>query len=140
MKRASEMLGKSGEIFGHVPAGNAGSESSIALEPRADEQWPFYAPDEIEAVAAVLRSGRVNQWTGPDVFAFEQAWTERFGSGRAGDYPAARGYDGGHCRPATDVQDRSRLPVGCVGPVRSHRSDPALPPPRQLDRRLTKAG
>lgn len=48
---------------------------------RADEAWPFYAPDEIEAAAAVLRSGKVNQWTGPDVFAFERALTERFGGG-----------------------------------------------------------
>ena len=77
------MLGKSGEIFGSEPAGQGRREDSSRLEPRPDEQWPFYAPDEIEAVAAVLRSGRVNQWTGPHVFAFEQAWTERFRGGRA---------------------------------------------------------
>ena len=77
------MLGKSGEIFGAEPARDAASDDSRRLEPRPDEQWPYYAPDEIEAVAAVLRSGRVNQWTGPDVFAFEKAWTERFGGGRA---------------------------------------------------------
>ena len=27
--------------------------------------WPFFADDELDAVAEVLRSGRVNQWTGP---------------------------------------------------------------------------
>jgi dTDP-4-amino-4,6-dideoxygalactose transaminase len=48
---------------------------------RPDEAWPFYAEDEIEAAAAVLRSGRVNQWTGPEVFAFEKACTLRFGGG-----------------------------------------------------------
>jgi dTDP-4-amino-4,6-dideoxygalactose transaminase len=51
------------------------------LAPRADERWPFYAEDEIAAVATVLRSGKVNQWTGPDVAAFERACTERFGGG-----------------------------------------------------------
>jgi dTDP-4-amino-4,6-dideoxygalactose transaminase len=30
----------------------------------------------------VLRSGKVSQWTGPEVFAFQQALTERFGGGQ----------------------------------------------------------
>jgi dTDP-4-amino-4,6-dideoxygalactose transaminase len=46
-----------------------------------EEAWPFYADDEIEAVASVLRSGKVNQWTGPHVLAFEQACTDKFGGG-----------------------------------------------------------
>ena len=53
------------------------------LRMRADEQWPFYDEDEVDAVAAVLRSGRVNQWTGRDVFAFEEDCSRRFGGGRA---------------------------------------------------------
>ena len=52
-----------------------------SLRPRPEEGWPLYAPDEIEAAAAVLRSGQVNQWTGPHVFAFQDACTERFGGG-----------------------------------------------------------
>jgi dTDP-4-amino-4,6-dideoxygalactose transaminase len=44
-----------------------------------DEHWPFYAEDEIEAVAGVLRSGRVNQWTGGEVFAFQEALARTFG-------------------------------------------------------------
>jgi dTDP-4-amino-4,6-dideoxygalactose transaminase len=44
-----------------------------------DEHWPFYAEDEIEAVARVLRSGRVNQWTGGEVFAFQDALARTFG-------------------------------------------------------------
>ena len=48
---------------------------------RIDEGWPTYAEDEIEAAATVLRSGKVNQWTGLDVFAFEKALTSRFGGG-----------------------------------------------------------
>jgi dTDP-4-amino-4,6-dideoxygalactose transaminase len=44
-----------------------------------DEHWPFYAEDEIQAVADVLRSGKVNQWTGPEVFAFQDALARTFG-------------------------------------------------------------
>ena len=42
-----------------------------------EEAWPRFAEDEIEAVAQVLRSGRVNQWTGDRVRAFEAAFAER---------------------------------------------------------------
>ncbi|MDH3266988.1 MAG: aminotransferase, partial [Gammaproteobacteria bacterium] len=34
--------------------------------------WPAFSDDEIEAVTAVLRSGRVNYWTGPHGKAFER--------------------------------------------------------------------
>ena len=37
------------------------------------ESWPFYGEDEVAAVAEVLRSGKVNQWTGDRVRAFERA-------------------------------------------------------------------
>ena len=40
--------------------------------------WPYFGDDEIEAVAEVLRSGRVNQWTGDRVKRFENAMAERF--------------------------------------------------------------
>ena len=39
--------------------------------------WPSFSEEEIETVARVLRSGRVNAWTGGEVKAFEQefaAW------------------------------------------------------------------
>ena len=49
------------------------------LRQAPDEHWPFYADDEIEAVARVLRSGRVNQWTGGEVFAFQDALARTFG-------------------------------------------------------------
>lgn len=52
---------------------------SQGLSPQPDERWPFFAEDEIEAVSEVLRSGNVNQWTGPEVRAFEQACTAHFG-------------------------------------------------------------
>ncbi|MET1112345.1 MAG: DegT/DnrJ/EryC1/StrS family aminotransferase [Allosphingosinicella sp.] len=44
-----------------------------------DEHWPFYAEDEIQAVTDVLRSGRVNQWTGGEVFEFQDALARAFG-------------------------------------------------------------
>ena len=66
-----------------VASSTAAPASSAAgdLAPGAGEAWPFFAEDEVEAAAAVLRSGKVNQWTGPDVFAFQDALTERFGGG-----------------------------------------------------------
>lgn len=45
--------------------------------------WPYYADDEISAVAEVLRSGRVNQWTGELVGKFEQACAAAFGQPHA---------------------------------------------------------
>jgi len=35
-------------------------------------RWPFFDEDEIQAAASVLRSGRVNQWTGEEVEKFQQ--------------------------------------------------------------------
>lgn len=75
------MLGRSSENSAKAAAGHPSEPNPLALQP--DEQWPYYDEDEIEAAAAVLRSGRVNQWTGPDVSAFEQACSERFGGGQA---------------------------------------------------------
>ena len=52
---------------------------SLAIRP--DEAWPFYAEDEIAASVEVLRSGKVNQWTGTTVKQFQDACTERFQGG-----------------------------------------------------------
>jgi dTDP-4-amino-4,6-dideoxygalactose transaminase len=41
--------------------------------------WPQYAEDEVEAVSAVLRSGGVNAWTGPDVEEFERQYADYVG-------------------------------------------------------------
>ena len=40
--------------------------------------WPFYEPDEIQAASDVLKSGRVNAWTGEDCAHFESAFAEEF--------------------------------------------------------------
>lgn len=42
--------------------------------------WPRYAPDEIAAAVRVLRSGRVNQWTGKEVTAFEEEFARYVGA------------------------------------------------------------
>jgi dTDP-4-amino-4,6-dideoxygalactose transaminase len=73
----------SGEVAKFARNETSAAAPADMLGVRADEHWPFYDDDEIEAAAAVLRSGRVNQWTGPDVFAFEEACHARFGGGRA---------------------------------------------------------
>jgi dTDP-4-amino-4,6-dideoxygalactose transaminase len=43
--------------------------------PRFDN-WPDFAEDEIAAAVAVLRSGRVNYWTGEEARLFEQEYAE----------------------------------------------------------------
>ena len=55
---------------------------AVDLSLRPDERWPFYDEDEIAAVTEVLRSGKVNQWTGPEVFEFQDACSARFGCGK----------------------------------------------------------
>lgn len=41
--------------------------------------WPYYAPDEIEAVTRVLTSGHVNYWTGKECSQFEQNYAKHVG-------------------------------------------------------------
>ncbi len=48
-----------------------------------EEAWPFYGEDEIAAVVDILRSGKVNQWTGNQVFKFEQAYARYLRNGKA---------------------------------------------------------
>jgi len=38
--------------------------------------WPCFGDDEIEAVGRVLRSGKVNQWTGSEVTDFEKEYAD----------------------------------------------------------------
>jgi dTDP-4-amino-4,6-dideoxygalactose transaminase len=45
--------------------------SSSRSEPLPFAPWPYFAADEIEAVSAVLRSGKVNYWTGQEGRQFE---------------------------------------------------------------------
>lgn len=41
--------------------------------------WPYYGKEEIKAVTEVLKSGKVNQWTGSEVFAFEKEYARYLG-------------------------------------------------------------
>lgn len=43
------------------------------------ESWPFFDDDEIAAVTAVLKSGRVNQWTGENIGIFEKTLADYIG-------------------------------------------------------------
>lgn len=45
--------------------------------------WPVFDDEQIAAVTAVLRSGRVNAWTGPDVAAFETEFAAHAGTRHA---------------------------------------------------------
>ena len=67
------------------------SQSAIAASPRPTlpshseairqefRNWPHFAEDEIEAVTAVLRSGRVNYWTGEECRKFEEEYAQSIG-------------------------------------------------------------
>jgi dTDP-4-amino-4,6-dideoxygalactose transaminase len=41
--------------------------------------WPFFDTDEVEASSSVLRSGKVNYWTGPQGREFEKEFADYFG-------------------------------------------------------------
>src|ERR1019366_1000327 len=42
--------------------------------------WPYFEADEIEAAAAVLRSGKVNYWTGQEGRLFESEFARSVGT------------------------------------------------------------
>lgn len=45
--------------------------------------WPFFEEDEISAVLNVLKSGKVNQWTGTEVTSLEKEFAQYLGVGHA---------------------------------------------------------
>ena len=47
--------------------------------PKSFPPWPCFGEDEIKAVERVLRSGRVNQWTGSEVTNFEKEYADYTG-------------------------------------------------------------
>lgn len=53
---------------------------SPARERPAFSPWPFFASDEIEAVTLVLRSGKVNYWTGQEGRRFETEFADQVGT------------------------------------------------------------
>ncbi len=59
------------------------SPSAVRPAVRPPEPWPTYTEEQVEAVAAVLRSGRVNQWTGEQVVGFESDYAAHTGRAHA---------------------------------------------------------
>lgn len=45
--------------------------------------WPFFSEDEIQAAVNVLRSGKINQWTGDEINLFEREFSSYIGSNYA---------------------------------------------------------
>jgi dTDP-4-amino-4,6-dideoxygalactose transaminase len=56
-------------------------EAAMTAPPAAP--WPHFGADEVEAAAAVLRSGRVNYWTGEEGRAFERDYAAACGTRHA---------------------------------------------------------
>lgn len=57
--------------------------SRDAVRTALSAPWPYYDDEQISAVAAVLRSGRVNYWTGEEARLFEQEYADYLGGRRA---------------------------------------------------------
>src|SRR4030081_2886925 len=53
----------------------SGTEEQFPFAP-----WPYFEADEIEAAAAVLRSGKVNYWTGQEGRLFELEFARSIGT------------------------------------------------------------
>lgn len=69
------------EMAGATPLVRKRLAKGLSLLP--EEAWPSYSDDEVDAAVAVLRSGKVNQWTGDKVFEFERTYTRDLRNGRA---------------------------------------------------------
>ncbi len=50
------------------------------LPQRESENWPLVERDEIEAVSSVLKSGRLNYWTGEENRRFEEEFARKIGA------------------------------------------------------------
>lgn len=63
------------------------NERKIVFNPliNDDSQWPYFAEDELKAVVDVLRSGKVNYWTGNEIKLFQK----EFGAAMGCDYAIA---------------------------------------------------
>ncbi len=59
-------------------------QTQISMTEKTEfNSWPVFASDEIEAATAVLKSGRVNYWTGEQGKLFEQELASSIGTQRA---------------------------------------------------------
>ena len=55
-------------------------EGGVPVRAAPLPSWPYYASDEIEAVDRVLRSGKVNYWTGEECRRFEREYADATGT------------------------------------------------------------
>src|SRR5664279_3744969 len=53
------------------------------IRSRPFHAWPFFTDDEIQAVTAVLRSGKINYWTGDEGGKFEREYAAFTGTNHA---------------------------------------------------------
>ena len=59
------------------------SEHRPAVNSAEEGPWPFFAADEIDAATQVLRSGKVNYWTGREGRSFEREFAAYIGTRHA---------------------------------------------------------
>ncbi len=65
---------------GYFPAYRSGPPTSpTAVPPPGPCGWPRFSEAEIDAVSEVLRSGRVNYWTGREIRKFEEEYAQVLG-------------------------------------------------------------
>ena len=70
-------------IPGSTRAATLAVSGGAPVRTAAFPPWPFFAEDEIAAVVEVLRSGRVNYWTGGEGRAFEREFAAAVGTEHA---------------------------------------------------------
>ena len=58
-------------------------DGGMPVRARSMPPWPYFAPDEIESVRAVLVSGRANYWTGTEGTTFEREFADFVGTKHA---------------------------------------------------------
>ncbi len=63
-----------------VIASKLAIDGGPAIRKNPFASWPFFEDDEIEAAAAVLRTGKVNYWTGDEVRQFEAEYAKYVGT------------------------------------------------------------
>lgn len=64
-------------------SGRLAVEGGLPVRAAPFPPWPIFGQDEIDAVGAVLASGRVNYWTGEECRRFEEAFAAHCGTRHA---------------------------------------------------------
>lgn len=63
-----------------IPAQAIALDGGDPVRSAAMPPWPYFAPDEIEAVRSVLVSGKANYWTGSECASFEAEFARYVGT------------------------------------------------------------